>query len=111
MSLQSNEENIQEEKSNDEIVKQNTVVEFDNKVKTNIDQHDYKESECEVTNNSKEYPLVLEQSNDNTTECSSDFSASNSIQQDQDEMISLNKSDNVDEELLNPTKVNNLTRC
>ncbi|XP_065357049.1 A-kinase anchor protein 200 [Calliphora vicina] len=105
MSLQSNEENRQEEeKSHDEIVKENIVVEFDKKVKTNTGQHDDKESECEVTNYSKEYPLVLEQSNNDTTECSSDFSASNSIQQDQDEMISLNKSDNVDEELLNPTK-------
>ncbi|XP_037828765.1 A-kinase anchor protein 200 [Lucilia sericata] len=105
-SLQSNEERQEYLKSNNEIVKDNTVEEFDNEVKTNKNQHDNDNKiECEITISSEENPLEhIEQSNNITTECSSDFSASNSIQQNEDEMISINKCDNSDEELLNPTK-------
>ncbi|XP_023306820.2 A-kinase anchor protein 200 [Lucilia cuprina] len=105
-SLQSNEERQEELECNNEIVKDNTVEEFDNEVKTNKDQHDFDNKiECEITISSEETPLEhIEQSNNITTECSSDFSASNSIQQNEDVMVSINKSDNSDEELLNPTK-------
>lgn len=94
----SQEENIKDE------VNESTVVEPDNK-----NENDKQEHVSGITSSSTENCSLIEQINNIATDCSLDFSTSNSKLEDQ--MISLNKSDNLDEEQLNPTKVNKLTRC
>ncbi|KAM7352762.1 A kinase anchor protein 200 isoform 1-T3 [Cochliomyia hominivorax] len=99
-SIECNTLNQEKNKNDDYIKNECTVVEFDNEKQNNKEVDDV----SGITNCSNENPIVIEQTNNISTDCSLDFSATNFIPDDQDQMSFLNKSHNLDEEHINLTK-------